>query len=263
MIGCGAMGRQVLSVLERTEETDLEVVGLLETPDGKAAAEAVLDGAYPVFDDLGALLDRGPNVIAECAGHSAVATHGEAVLAAGKGLIVISVGALADEALLERLRAAAERGGGRILLPAGALAGLDAIAAARLAGLDRVRLTSTKPPRAWLGTPAEVAVDLPALTAPVVFFSGSARDAARQYPKNANVAAAVALAGLGFERTEVRLVADPAAEGNSHHIVAEGAFGAMEVEMRGRALPDNPKTSMLGGLSVARALVNCAAAIAI
>ena len=102
---------------------------------------------------------------------------------------------------------------------------MDAIAAMRMGGLETVRYRSRKPPVAWRGTPAEKVVDLATLAKPAVLYRGNARQAALLYPQNANVAATVALAGLGFERTEVELVADPAAPGNVHEIEATGTAG--------------------------------------
>ena len=143
----------------------------------------------------------------------------------GFDLLVISVGALAEPALLERLKTAAREGNSRMLLPAGAIGGIDAIAAMRLGGLTSVRYRSRKPPAAWRGSPAEKVADLDKLTGRTVLYRGTAGEAALLYPQNANVAAAVALAGLGFDKTEVELVADPDAPGNVHEIEAEGAAG--------------------------------------
>jgi aspartate dehydrogenase len=122
------------------------------------------------------------------------------------------------------------------------MAGLDGLGALKRAGLTDVVYTSTKPPRAWLGTPAEEAVDLLSLTQAHVFFEGTAREAALAYPKNANIAATIALAGLGFDATRVRLVADPAAAGNSGQLDADSVVGRLQVRMGGAASA-NPKTS--------------------
>jgi aspartate dehydrogenase len=126
-----------------------------------------------------------------------------------------------------------------------------------------VRYVGRKRPTAWRGTSAERLVDLNALTAPVEFFKGNARAAAQQFPQNANVAATIALGGMGFEATEVVLIADPGAVGNEHWFGVEGPFGTAEVRIAGNSMPDNPKTSWLAALSLARAILNTRARVVI
>jgi aspartate dehydrogenase len=192
-----------------------------------------------------------------------VKAYGAKVLDAGLDLIVVSTGSLADADLWRDMQAAAKRSTAQLKLVAGALPGVDALAAGRLAGLTKVTLRSSKPPKAWSGTPAEKSHDLAAITTPTVIFSGNAREAALAFPKNANVAATAALAGFGFEATSVELVADPRVTQNVHHLEAEGAFGKLILEINANPSPDNPKTSHMAALSIMRVLDNEVAGIVI
>ncbi len=266
IIGFGAIAQDVAAVL--ATQDPLPALSVLVRPgredETRAALEAAGLGAGAVVTGtLTAFLDSRPHVVAECAGRGAVATFGADILAHGTDLIVASVGALTDGALFARLRAAAEAGGAQFVIPAGAIGGIDALAAARLGGLTAVRYTGRKPPRAWAGTPAEDIADLSALTAPLTIFEGSARDAATAYPKNANVAATLALAGLGMDRTEVRLVADPTTAENVHEFSIESAALEATIRLVGKPSPLNPKTSRTTGLSIARAILNRRSAIVI
>ena len=188
---------------------------------------------------------------------------GAEVLGRGIDFLVVSIGVLADAELHGALESAARAGGAKMILAAGAVAGTDALAAARAGGLESVVYTSRKPPGAWKGTPAEELCDLDGLDGEFTLYAGPADEAARRYPQNANVAATVALAGAGFKATEVRLVADSRAKRNTHRVSAKGAFGAFEIEVAGRPLPDNPKTSALAAYSVAAAIRRRASAVQI
>lgn len=248
VIGFGAMARSLEQSL-RKAGSDIAVTAALISK----ATDVEHDGVV-FFRDVDGLVAWGPSVVVECASHEAVKDHVPALLRAGVDVIVVSIGSLGDATLLNSLDMAAEHGNSRLTVVSGAVGGLDALRSAKLGGLDRVMYTGTKPPAAWKGTPAEKFYDLSSLTEPTVIFKGNAREASALYPKNANVTAAVALAGVGFDETAVTLVADPAADGNSHRVSAVGSFGSFDIVLRNKPLPDNPKTSWLAALSVEQAL---------
>ena len=270
VIGAGGMASAMLETLAEKLPAPLEHLSVLVNEQSRGAAEAMLqrlDGRVAqvnvLRDSADAIIADRLDVVAECAGHSAVRQYGAPVLASATDLIVVSVGALADDAVRKELEQSALRSGAQLVLPPGAIGGIDALAAARLAGLDAVTYVGRKPPLAWRGTPAEKLLDLETLTEAVMFYEGSARDAARDYPQNANVAATVALAGAGFDDTRVQLVADPSIERNVHQVEVRSACADFTIRLEGRPSPANPKTSMTAAFSVARALLNRLATVEI
>lgn len=249
LIGYGAMAREVVARLP-----DGVGVGWVVVPSEfrtALSAELAADGV-PVLDHI-EQVDATPDLVLECAGHTALSEHGVIALQRGWPLAVVSVGALADAELHQRLLQAAREGGATLQLLSGAVAGMDGLAAAREAGLDHVLYVSRKSPRSWRGSAAEGMIDLDAVRECTTFFEGSAGEAARAFPANANVAATIALNGIGMEATRVRLMVDPATTHNTHRIHARGRFGEMTMELAGQPLPGNPKTSMLAALSAVRA----------
>lgn len=247
IIGEGAIGRYVAGILyERslgphvivTRSCHLDETSADSTPHIGSVAD----------------LPLGITLMVECAGHAALAEHGCAVLERGIDLITISLGALADRVLAKNLADAARIGGSQLHLASGAIGGLDCLRAAKVGGLSTVTYVGRKPPRSWLGSPAENRLDLDRLEVAATHFEGTARDAAMAYPKNANVAAAVALAGAGFDATQVKLVADPTITANIHEIHAVGAFGQFSFQIEGKALLDNPRSSALAAMSAISAI---------
>jgi aspartate dehydrogenase len=256
LIGFGALGRLVFEKL--AGDRTIRITHVLEQPGRAAALERELAGAAGFVSDLAAT-HGAIDCALECAGHGAVRSSVIPLLERGIDVALVSVGALAEAGLPEALEAAARKGGAQLTLVSGAIGAIDAIAAARIGGLDEVIYTGRKPPQGWLGSPAEQVVDLRKLDRPAVIFDGAAREAARLYPQNANVAATVSLAGLGLDRTRVTLIADPGVDRNVHRVAARGAFGDLDITLAGRPLPANPKTSALAAFSAVRALRDLAA----
>lgn len=262
MIGCGAIGAGVLEHL--CGDADVMVDRIVLPSGDHAQAQALVAQWAPHASVVERIDARNPpDLVVECAGHAAIEEHVIPALALGIHCLVASVGALSLPGLALRLEQAAQQGRTQVQLLSGAIGGIDALSAARVGGLDSVVYTGRKPPAAWKGTPAERDCDLDGLTVARCIFDGNAQDAAQLYPKNANVAATLSLAGLGLLRTRVQLFADPNVCENVHHVEARGAFGSFELTLRGKPLAANPKTSALTVYSVVRALANRGRALAI
>ncbi len=255
MVGFGAIGRSLLARIAGHPQLRVThvVVPAAHADEARATATRLGLGASVQFVSA---VPQDASLVLECAGHAALTEHVVPALARGVECAVLSIGALSAPGLPEQLAEAAARGRTQVHLLSGAIGGVDAIAAARLTGLTEVTYTGRKPPLGWSGTPADGPFDLKTITAPTTILEATAREAARLYPKNANVAATISLAGLGLDATRVRLVADPTVDDNIHEIDARGEFGEMHLVMRGKPLADNPKTSALTVLSALRFLHN-------
>ena len=246
IIGDGAIGR---FVREKALERGHVIRALLVRPESLQKYVTEHSGTQYVAsvadlpDDIDHMID--------CAGHMALRSYGPDILRGGTDLTTVSLGALADSDLFHSLEQAAIEGRTRLHLASGGIGALDCLRAARVGSLQSVTYIGRKPPRSWKGSPAETKLDLDNLTAGAeTHFHGSARDAATEYPKNANVAAAVALAGIGFDKTKVKLIADPEISEIIHEVRATGDFGSFSFEIRGHSLPDNPRSSALAAMSV-------------
>lgn len=247
VIGHGAIGSAVVAGLIAR---GCEVVVLLRHGSRR---RATLPHGVGLLGDMGELVGDQPALVVEAAGHEAVRSLVPLALRAGLTTLISSVGALHDAALLEELRAAALSSGARIILPSGAVAGLDYLRAARHAEGVSVRYTSRKPPAAWADELAARGFS-PDHGQPLSLYEGDAQGAASRFPANLNVAATLALAGIGMERTQVNALVDPAATGNSHEIAVTSALGHLQLRAGNRASPDNPKTSAIVACSILAAI---------
>lgn len=246
LIGLGAIGREVAARLTAGAAGPVSLTALVRRP------VADLPGVRCVTT-VEALMAARPQLVVEAAGHAAVAAYGPTLLAAGIPMLIASVGALADAELYDKLKAAARQGGTRLIRPSGAIGGIDYLEAVSDSAGLRVRYCSRKPPAAWKQELKTRGIDADGLATEVVLFEGSARQAALLFPQNLNVAATLALAGVGIDATEVRVVADPKAKGNTHEIEIASAAGTARMTFENNPSPANPKTSALTALSIVRA----------
>ncbi|RGP36486.1 aspartate dehydrogenase [Pseudotabrizicola alkalilacus] len=255
LIGWGAIGSEIARLLA-ARRSAVQIVAV-------AVRDAGRDLPFPLITAPTELPAHTPDLVVEVAGRAAVLPWGQAALAAGADFAPASTSAFAEDGALEALLHLARAHNRQILIPPGALGGMDALSAAARLPLAQVTHDITKPALAWAGTEAETLCDLASLTAPHCFFEGPAREAGRRFPQNANVAMITALAGVGPEATIIRMIADPAATGNRHRIVANGDFGRMEITLDNLALPHNPKSSALTALSLVRLIENRATPLVI
>jgi aspartate dehydrogenase len=256
LIGRGTIGSVLARALVGGEVPGCRLAGVLRRGAGS-------------IDDLVARSE----VVVEAAGAEALAAYGPIVVAAGVDLLVLSVGALADDDLRARLLnpdppprpAPRSEPRGRVLLSAGAVGGLDLLRAAALLGpVHHARLTTTKQPaalvRPWMS--AAKRTWLVEASEPVTVFAGAARDAVARFPESANVSATLALATVGFDATAVELIADPRAELVRHRIEVDAEAGQYTFEIRNRPSA-NPRTSAITPYAVIRALQDLSASVVV
>lgn len=256
LLGGGTIAQLVLVQLERGALPGVEIVAIAGRSTGsRGAALAARCGARYVVG-AGALLPAKPEVVLEAASHEAVRAHLVPMLEAGVSVVVLSAGALVEDALRREAEQAARRSGALLYLPSGGIGGLDALKAACLAGVDEVSIQVAKPPAAWKEIPYVAArgVDLDRLERAVTLYDGPAREGVPHFPQNVNIAAVLALAGIGFDRTRLSVVADPALTHNTHTVRVSGRTGRFSVVLENVPAPDNPKTALLACYSALAAL---------
>jgi len=247
ILGGGVIARLLLEHTSRGEMGEAQIVAIAgrnENSRGKALAR---EFDLPFVIGAEQLIAARPDVVIEAASHDAVRESAEALLVQGIAVIVLSAGALCDERLRVRLERAAAGHRALLYVPSGGIGGLDALKAACAAGVDEVSIAVTKPPAAWKGIPYVEGknIDLDRLAGPVTLFEGTAREGVPHFPANVNIAAALSLAGIGFERTRLKVVADPALKFNTHFITIKGRTGTIDLRFESVPSPDNPKTAML------------------
>lgn len=250
IVGMGVIGRRVADAVSRGIP-GTTLVGVTVRQPATAAG-------YPALG-LDELIERA-DLIVEAATQAALREFGPAVLSAGKHLMVLSVGALVG--VLDGWAALAEKHGARILVPSGAIAGLDGVKGAREGQITAVTMETRKPPRGLAGAPyiEERRIDLDRITTETLIFEGPATEAVRAFPANVNVVAALSLAGIGPSLTRIKLYAVPGQARNQHRITVEGEFGTLRIEVE-NVPSENPRTGRLSYLSAIAMLREMGAAV--
>jgi aspartate dehydrogenase len=258
--GFGAIGRVIARHLDRGID-GLALVAVAARDLGRAEA-GMADFARSVPVLPLARLGEVADIVVECAPAALLRELAEPALVQGRQIMVLSCGALLDNFDLVDL---ARRHGGRIYVPSGALLGLDAVVAAAEGSISTVHMITRKPPRGLSGAPylEENAIDITELSEPKRVFAGTAREAARGFPANINVAAALALAGIGPDRTTIEIWADPRVTRNVHRIEVEADTARFSLQIENVPSAENPRTGQLTALSVVAALKKLSSPLAI
>lgn len=260
LIGWGAIGKRVAALL--AERKSPVKIGAVAVRDRSVTRDGLPVSAI-LIEDPAELAATGARLVVEVAGRPSVLPWGEAALSAGMDFAVSSTSAFVDDAIFQRLKDIAAIRGAKLIIPPGALGGIDALSAANRLTIASVEHRIIKPAKAWAGTQAAQLIPLDEITEATTFFTDTARKAADAFPQNANVAVITSLAGIGLDRTRVSLIADPAARLNMHEIIAEGDFGRMHLRFENGPLATNPKSSEMTALNLVRLIENRVATTAI
>jgi len=253
LIGCGSIGSVIAKAIDDGEVGDITLESIYDIVREHAERLASTLSRRPeIAEDADELLeDEKIQLVIEAASQDAVRQYAIKTLSKGKDLMVMSAGALVDNEFFKEISRIAKERGRKVYVPSGAIVGLDNIKAAALRPIEEVVLITRKPPQSFEGAPLirKKRIDLSKLDRPILLFEGAAREAVKLFPKNVNVSASLSLAGIGPDRTKVRIIADPQAKNITHEIHVKGEFGQIITRTLNKPFPENPKTSYIAALS--------------
>lgn len=239
IIGCGNIGRTIINAIYEGKIA-CNIIGVFDiNKEGYEILHDEIKKGIKFFDDFDKFIKADANLILEAASQQAVKEYAISVLKHDKNLMIMSVGALVDKNLLEEIRQTARKRNLKIYIPSGAVVGIDGAKAAMLGCIESVTLTTRKNPKGFGVTTDKEKI----------LFEGDANEAVVKFPKNINVAATLSLAGVGFKKTKVNIIADPSVNQNIHEIHIKGNFGEISTIVKNLPSPDNPKTSYLASLA--------------
>jgi aspartate dehydrogenase len=259
VIGYGSIGREIIAAIRRQEIPNAKVVALFDKESQVIGSVEYDNRQLHLFSDFKEFYNSpiysGLDIVIECASKGAVREYGKIIIESKKDLIVLSVGAFSDIKFLSELQNLSNLNNTRILVPTGAIAGLDSIRSVKKY-LESLSITTTKHPKSFAGAPffKNSKIKLHEISNETVLFKGNAITAIDYFPANVNVAVSIALAGMGLEKTRVKIIADPMISVNKHEIQAKGSFGEIHIVVQNVPSPTNPKTSYLASLSAIECL---------
>ncbi len=260
IVGCGSIGTELAQAIDK-EIREIQLIALSDIDKEKAKDLAASLSKKPEVSSIAGLI-KASDLIIEAAAKDVVPALARKVIDQGKDIMIMSVGGLLGN---EDIFDLARKKNSKIYLPSGALAGLDGVKSASIGRIDSVTLTTRKPPEGLKGAPyiKRNRIDLDALTKEKLIFEGSATEAVEGFPQNINVSATLSLAGIGKEKTRVKIIADPSLKRNIHEIEVEGEFGRLFSRTENLPSPKNPRTSYLACLSAIATLKGIVSSIKI
>ena len=250
IIGCGTIGTGICKAIDegaiKAELVAIYDRNVEDVEKLKSSLKSCRPETLEIMD-----MAKQIDLLVECASQKAVYEVIPAALLAHCDVMIMSVGAFADEKLCETIGNLARDNNCKVYLPSGAIVGLDGLKSASVEEIYSVTLTTQKPPGGLAGAPFIIRnnIELDKITSKTMLFEGPASEAVKAFPANVNVAATLSLAGLGFEKTKVRIVANPALTRNIHEITVEGAFGKFSTRVENIPSPMNPRSSYLAPMS--------------
>jgi aspartate dehydrogenase len=259
IIGYGSIGREIISATKRGEVPNAKIVALFDKESRVISSVGYDNSALHLFTDFNEFYNSpiysNLDIIIECASKEAVREYGKKIIESKKDLIVLSVGAFSDKEYLSELQNLSNLNNTRILVPTGAIAGLDSIKSVKKY-LESLTITTTKHPKSFAGAPffKKSKIKLEEISKKTILYEGNAITAIEFFPANVNVAVSIALAGIGLEKTQVTIIADPTISVNKHEILAKGSFGEIHIIVQNIPSPTNPRTSYLASLSAIECL---------
>lgn len=248
LIGCGSLGTIIAEGIKGNLNEQYEIKAVCDARQD-CAKKLAAHLQVPVVMSLNEITAMKPDYVVEAASKEVVEQMAPDILGAGINMIILSVGALADEELVKMINQAGKGTEAKLHVASGAVGGFDLMGAARFGGLAFSQIHTSKNPSSLNGAPGLGNEVLPEDEARIAF-EGTSRDAIKCFPKNVNVSVSTALATLGIDGTQVKISSIPSAEFNTHEIYLDGEFGTIEIKVNVKPSKENPKSSALAAWSV-------------